>query len=113
MLFCIVFKYLLINDMLSVEYEDDILDCWWLSGTMDCAVQPGFKFNRVISHELTLEIPRVTEKHIGGYACKLQRMNPKDIRPCELEVQQGKQLIIHPLLITFISVEYLLSSSLR
>ncbi|PVD22605.1 hypothetical protein C0Q70_18424 [Pomacea canaliculata] len=41
----------------------------------------------MISNELTLEIPRVSTKDIGRYACKLSNMNPKDIKPCELKIK--------------------------
>ncbi|PVD27269.1 hypothetical protein C0Q70_12424 [Pomacea canaliculata] len=77
----------------TASNENDILECWWLSGKMDCDVQRGYKFNRMISHEITLEIPRVSAKHIGGYECKLSNMNPKDIKPCELKIKlEGKTM---------------------
>ncbi|PVD22624.1 hypothetical protein C0Q70_18445 [Pomacea canaliculata] len=47
----------------------------------------------MISHELTLEIPRVSTKDIGGYACKLSNMNRKDIKFCELKIKlEGKTM---------------------
>ncbi|PVD22628.1 hypothetical protein C0Q70_18449 [Pomacea canaliculata] len=77
----------------TVSNENDILECWWLSGKMDCDVKRGYKFNRIISHELTLEIPRVSTKQIGGYVCKLSNMNPKDVKYCELKIKlEGKTM---------------------
>ncbi|XP_025111867.1 uncharacterized protein LOC112574793 isoform X3 [Pomacea canaliculata] len=67
--------------------ESNILDCYWLWGNMDCDISSGHTFNRMISNELTLEIPRVSTKDIGRYACKLSNMNPKDIKPCELKIK--------------------------
>ncbi|XP_025111732.1 uncharacterized protein LOC112574720 [Pomacea canaliculata] len=67
--------------------ESNILDCYWLWGKMDCDISSGHTFNRMISNELTLEIPRVSTKDIGRYACKLSNMNPKDIKPCELKIK--------------------------
>ncbi|XP_025113457.1 uncharacterized protein LOC112575692 [Pomacea canaliculata] len=53
------------------ERPDAVLDCWWLSGNVDCFIATGYKFSKKISREIFLEIPVVSGPQIGSYACQL------------------------------------------
>ncbi|XP_025111935.1 uncharacterized protein LOC112574832 [Pomacea canaliculata] len=67
--------------------EKDILECWWLEGKMGCAVSSGYKYNRMVSNQLTLDIPQVSAQHIGSYGCKLVNMDRNHIKPCEMKIK--------------------------
>ncbi|PVD21817.1 hypothetical protein C0Q70_17619 [Pomacea canaliculata] len=69
---------------------DAVLDCWWLSGNVDCFVAPGYQYNKQISsNTVRLDIPRVSAPQIAVYACQLASYGPDSIKTCELSVQLG------------------------
>ncbi|XP_025111884.1 uncharacterized protein LOC112574798 isoform X3 [Pomacea canaliculata] len=65
----------------------DVLDCWWLSGKMECFVLPGYKYNMMISDKLTLEIPQASSEQVGIYTCRLGNVASKYSKPCEFRIK--------------------------
>ncbi|XP_025112054.1 uncharacterized protein LOC112574906 [Pomacea canaliculata] len=68
------------------ERPDAVLDCWWLSGNVDCFIAPGYKFSKKISREIFLEIPVVSGPQIGSYACQIASYGPDSISTCDLKL---------------------------
>lgn len=72
--------------------QDAVLDCWWLSGNVDCFVAPGYQYNKQISsNTVKLDIPRVSAPQIAVYACQLASYGPDSIKTCELSVLLGEK----------------------
>lgn len=74
-------------------FQEAVLDCWWLSGNVDCFIAPGYKFNKTVSNRLSLEIPVVSGSQIGSYACQLASYGPDSITTCDLKPSLGKSII--------------------
>ncbi|PVD21812.1 hypothetical protein C0Q70_17614 [Pomacea canaliculata] len=69
------------------ERPDAVLDCWWLSGSVDCYVKRGYEYDKKISNRLSLAIPRVSISQMGLYTCQLATYGPESIDTCKLDVQ--------------------------
>ncbi|XP_025113464.1 uncharacterized protein LOC112575700 [Pomacea canaliculata] len=75
------------------ETPDAVLDCWWLSGILDCFVATGYRYDKQVSNKLSLEIPRVSSSHVGTYACQVASYPPDLINLCDLNIfSEGRSL---------------------
>lgn len=66
-----------------------VLDCLWIQGNLECFDTPGFVFNRTVSSQLTVLIPRAFPNMTGEYYCKLSDSTGLEIRHCQLSLIPG------------------------
>lgn len=70
-------------------FSDSVVDCFWVRGTLQCLVRDGFKFDKVVTNQMTVQIPHAAEKHAGKYTCQMSGSVAADIAPCHLHLKKG------------------------
>ncbi|XP_025112215.1 uncharacterized protein LOC112574972 [Pomacea canaliculata] len=82
---------------------DVVVECFWVSGSLQCYNKSGYMFNKVITSHLTIVIPNSTEQHEGRYQCLVNGDNDLGSRACSFNLlpgyrqqQQEKKKIVVP-----------------
>ncbi|PVD26961.1 hypothetical protein C0Q70_12110 [Pomacea canaliculata] len=74
---------------------DSVVDCFWVRGTLQCLVRDGFKFDKVVTDHMTVQIPHAVEKHSGKYTCQMSGNAASDIAPCHLHLKKDTTVKCH------------------